>query len=83
MKITLNVDKDLLERVVTITDASTKTKAIDYALREIDRRARLVEVLAEGTRATSEELKEMFDPASDPMALRVAEAPASSYGKKK
>lgn len=82
MKITLNVDKDLLERVVEITGASTKTKAIDYALREIDRRARLVEVLAEGTGATSEELKEMFDPASDPMALRVAEAPATGYGGK-
>ncbi len=73
MKMTINVDEALLDRVVEITGASTKTEAITIALREVDRRARLVEVLREGTGATSEELKDMFDPASDPTALRVAE----------
>jgi Arc/MetJ family transcription regulator len=45
MKLTINLDEKLLDRVVTITGASTKTEAITLALREIDRRARLVEVL--------------------------------------
>ena len=73
MKLTINLDEALLDRVVEITEATTKTEAITIALREVDRRARLVEVLREGTGATAEELKEMFDPASDPTALRVAE----------
>ncbi|MEM7600835.1 MAG: type II toxin-antitoxin system VapB family antitoxin [Verrucomicrobiota bacterium] len=73
MKLTINVDEALLDRVVEITEAATKTEAITIALREVDRRARLVEVLREGTGASSEELKTMFDPASDPTALRVAE----------
>jgi Arc/MetJ family transcription regulator len=77
MKLTINLDEKLLDRVVTITGASTKTEAITLALREIDRRARLVEVLREGLDATPDELKNMFDPASDPLALRVAERPTS------
>jgi hypothetical protein len=76
MKITLNVDGELLDRVVKSTGSKTKTAAIDLALREIDRRARLTEVLNEGLGMTPEELSDMFDPASDPMTLRVAEDPA-------
>ncbi|MCB1229194.1 MAG: type II toxin-antitoxin system VapB family antitoxin [Verrucomicrobiae bacterium] len=77
MKLTINVDEALLDRVVEITEAASKTEAITIALREIDRRARLVDVLREGLGASTEELKEMFDPASDPSALRVAESSAS------
>ncbi|MCB1077912.1 MAG: type II toxin-antitoxin system VapB family antitoxin [Verrucomicrobiae bacterium] len=73
MKITLNIDEDLLDRVVEITGSSTKTEAIHYALREIDRKARLVSVLREGLGASPDELKTMFDTASDPTMLRVAE----------
>ncbi len=74
MKLTINVDEALLDRVVEITEATNKTEAIHIALREVDRRARLVEVLREGLGASTEELKEMFDSASDPTLLRVAEA---------
>ncbi len=76
MKITLNVDSELLDRVVKSTGSKTKTAAIDLALREMDRRARLTEVLNEGLGMTPEELSGMFDPASDPMTLRAAEDPA-------
>ncbi|MGB0335255.1 MAG: type II toxin-antitoxin system VapB family antitoxin [Opitutales bacterium] len=76
MKITLNVDEALLERVVKCTGSKTKTAAIDYALREMDRRARLTEVLNEGLEMSPDELANMFDPASDPMTLRAAEDPA-------
>ena len=75
MKITLNVDEALLDRVVKSTGSKTKTAAIDLALREMDRRARLTEVLNEGLGMTPEELSDMFDPASDPMTLRAAEDP--------
>ncbi|MDF1825295.1 MAG: type II toxin-antitoxin system VapB family antitoxin [Verrucomicrobiales bacterium] len=73
MKITINLDESLLDDVVRITGAGTKTEAVTIALREVVRRARLVEVLRKGTGASPGELKDMFDPASDPMALRVAE----------
>lgn len=76
MKITLNVDDALLERVVESTGSKTKTAAIDLALREMDRRARLTETLSNGSGVHGEALANMFDPESDPMALRAAEDPA-------
>lgn len=76
MKLTLNVDGPLLDRVVKSTRAKTKTAAIDVALREMDRRARLTETLNKGLGMSPEELANSFDPASDPMTLRAAEDPA-------
>jgi hypothetical protein len=76
MKITLNIDGALLDRVVKSTGSKTKTSAIDLALREMDRRAHLQEALNEGLGMTPDELENMFDPASDPMTLRAAEDPA-------
>ncbi len=73
MKITLNVDANLLRRVVKSTGSKTKTAAIDYALREMDRRARLTEVLGRGSGLSGDALATLFDPASDPVALRAAE----------
>lgn len=75
MKITLNVDDALLDRVVESTGAKTKTAAIDFALREVDRRAELTKVLARGSGLSGEALANLFDPASDPAKLRVAEDP--------
>ncbi|MFT4637650.1 MAG: Arc/MetJ family transcription regulator [Verrucomicrobiales bacterium] len=83
MKYTLNIDDVLLERVVKVTGAATKTEAIHLALREIDRKARLVEVLREGTGAAEEALREMFDPVADPLAMRVAETPETYRIRKK
>lgn len=80
MKITLNVDSELLDRVVKSTGSKTKTAAIDLALREMDRHAELVRLLKEGSGVEGEELANLFDPASDPMTLRVAEDP-SRYNK--
>jgi hypothetical protein len=82
MRFTLNIDGDLLDRVVEATGSKTKTDAITFALEEVDRRARLRNILREGTGATSDELKRMFDPASDPVSLRVAE-PGAPCGKRK
>ena len=61
MKLTINLDGDLLDRVVAITGSTTKTEAIVFALREVDRRARLLTLLREGLGASADELKSMFD----------------------
>lgn len=66
MKLTVNLDEEVLNNVVKITGATTKTEAIMKALREIERKARLVEVLREGLGASEAELKSMFDPSSAP-----------------
>ena len=79
---TLHIDDALLARVMAATGATSKTKAIDLALREMDRRAKLVEICREGLGLTSEELKDAFDSASLPEdTLRLAEIP-TSYGRK-
>jgi Arc/MetJ family transcription regulator len=48
MKLTLNIDDALLTRVMETTGAKTKTDAIHAALAEVDRRNKLVALLAEG-----------------------------------
>lgn len=73
MKLTIDLDKSLLERVVKLTGARSKTEAITTSLREIDRRGQLIELLRKGTDATESELRNLFDPHSDPVLLRVAE----------
>lgn len=82
MKLTLNIDDDLLERVRMATGAKTKTEAIDYALREIDRRYRLREVLAEDIGLTPDEWRNAFDDAADEEEIaRVAEKPPTYTAK--
>ena len=46
MKLTLNIDDELLERVRETMGAKTKTEAIHLALKEMDRRNKLIELLA-------------------------------------
>ncbi len=81
MKLTLNIDDTLLDRVQLATGAKTKTDAIHYALTEIDRRYRLKELLAEDIGLTPTEWRNAFDPASDvdEPTLKVAEEPVK-YG---
>lgn len=82
MKLTLNIDDDLLERVRLATGAKTKTEAIDYALREIDRRHRLREVLAEDIGLTPEEWRNAFDDTADEEEIaQVAETPTKYTAK--
>ena len=81
MKMTMNVDDALLERVMKATGITSKTKAIDLALREMDRRAELKRLTSEGLGLTAAELREAYDPASDLEELRRVEKPVS-YGRK-
>ena len=65
MKMTMHIDETLLERVMVATGASSKTQAVNLALREIDNRAKLVKLAQAGLGLTATELKDAFDPASD------------------
>ena len=81
MKMTLNIDDGLLERVMEATGASSKTAAIDLALREVDRRANLVRIASEGLGLSSDALKEAIDPAYKIEEVRRLETPVT-YGRK-
>lgn len=81
MKITLNVDASLLDRVMNALGTTNKTKAIDLALREVDRKTKMRALAAEGLGMSAEELANMFDPSYDLKTARAAETPAR-YGKR-
>jgi hypothetical protein len=63
------------------TGATSKTKAIDLALREMDRRAKLVKLASAGLGLSGDELKEAVDPAYNLDNLRRLETPPN-YGRK-
>jgi Arc/MetJ family transcription regulator len=76
----MNIDDDLLKRVVKTTGIKSKTGAVDHALREWDRRYRLKTLLETNLGLTEKELITAFDPSYDVETLRAAESPAE-YGK--
>jgi Arc/MetJ family transcription regulator len=81
MKMTMHIDDGLLERVMAATGATSKTMAVDLALREMDRRAKLARLSTEGLGLTAEELKEAVDPAYDLDEARRRETPVN-YARK-
>jgi len=46
MKMTMHIDEELLANVMEATGATTKTEAVDLALREVSRRVRLRKLMA-------------------------------------
>jgi Arc/MetJ family transcription regulator len=81
MKMTMYIDDELLARVMEATGTTSKTKAIDLALREMDRRAKLIKLSSAGLGLSAGELKETVDPVYDLEALRQSETPIT-YGRK-
>ncbi len=81
MKMTLHIDDGLLARVMEATGAASKTSAIDIALREMDRKAKLVSLATEGLGLGPDELKDAVDPAYDLDEMRKRETPVT-YGRK-
>lgn len=75
MKMTMHIDEGILERVMRWSGAASKTEAVDLALKEMDRKARLAEIGKKGLGLTRAELLEAVDPSYDLMALRLAETP--------
>ena len=81
MKMTLHIDDGLLARVMSATGTDSKTKAIDLALREMDRRAKLMLYTKEGLGLSPAELHDAVDPAYDLEAMRRRDTPVT-YGRK-
>lgn len=84
MKMTMHIDEDVLDRVMKITGAKTKTAAVEIALSEMARRHKMKELFSAGLGLTPDELKNAFDPNSLPeesqRVMLVAEDQAY-YGK--
>ena len=81
MKMTLHIDDALLARVMVATGAASKTKAIDLALREVDRKSTLVRLANAGLGLSPDELRDAVDPAYNLGAERRRKTPVS-YGRK-
>lgn len=77
---TMHIDEGLLSRVMKSTGITSKTKAIDMALREMDRKGKLIELGEAGLGLSVGELREVIDPAYDLEAMRKCEVPVN-YGK--
>ena len=80
---TMHIDDELLARVMEATGATSKTQAIDLALREMDRRAKLIKLTTAGLDLTADELREAVDPSYTLEAMRRREIPASYGGKRR
>lgn len=78
MKMTMHINEELLDRVVEKFGCTSKTEAVEMALREMDRKARFKEVVKAGLGFTPEELKNAVDPDYDVMSMRAAESPNPS-----
>ncbi|MBA2432109.1 MAG: type II toxin-antitoxin system VapB family antitoxin [Chthoniobacterales bacterium] len=78
---TMFIDEKLLARVMKITGIKTKTEAVEFALRETERKAKIARFVATETIA-ADEWRGAFDPAHDLAALRAAEKPASYRNKR-
>lgn len=78
---TMFIDEKLLARVMTLTGLKTKTEAVEFALRETERRGKITRFIATETIA-ADEWREAMDPAYDLTALRAAEKP-KNYGSKR
>ena len=82
MKMTMFIDDGLLARVMEATGTNSKTKAVDLALREMDRKAKLIKLSAAGLGMTPEELKDAVDPAYNLEEMRRRETTVN-YGRKR
>jgi hypothetical protein len=81
MKMTMHIDDQLLDRVVRLTGADSRTEAVDMALREMDRRSRLAEFGRNGLGLTPAELMEAVTPGYDVLEIREREVSASYSGR--
>ena len=89
MKMTMHIDEDTLKEVMKLTGAPSKTAAVEMALKELARKAKLKTILKRGLGLKPGELKKTFPPdyletyrAMPGTDFVVAEAPAR-YGKRR
>jgi Arc/MetJ family transcription regulator len=72
MKMTMHIDEKLLDRVVEKFGCTSKTEAVEMALKEMDRKSRFKEMVKAGLGLSPEELKNAVDPDYDVTGMRVA-----------
>jgi Arc/MetJ family transcription regulator len=82
MKMTMHIDEGLLDRVMKHFGVDSKTKAVELALREMDRKSKLSVLLEKGLGLSAAELRDAIDPNYDLEAMRLAETPPP-YGSKR
>ena len=70
----MELDEQKLRRVMELTGLKTRKEAIDYALSQAERAAKMARLFARPQR-TKNELKNALDPEYDLMALRDQEKP--------
>jgi len=84
MKMTMHIDEDVLDRVMKVTGAKTKTQAVEFALTEMARRHKMKELFSQGLGLTPDQLKAEFAPSAadalDSHGLMVAEDGQAPYG---
>jgi Arc/MetJ family transcription regulator len=74
VKTTVELDEQKLLRVMELTGLKTRKEAIDYALSQAERAAKITR-LFDRPRRTKEELKNALDPDYDLMAQREGDKP--------
>jgi Arc/MetJ-type ribon-helix-helix transcriptional regulator len=74
MKMTMHIDEGLLERVMKLGAFKSKTEAIDFALREAERKSKILKFVADG-KVAGDEWSKSVDPDYNIVALRAAEKP--------
>lgn len=87
MKMTMHIDESVLAEVMDITGATTKTGAVETALKEMARKSKLKKLLRAGMGMTSDEIKasydfSTYDRLNSGETLRVAEKSKVTYGSK-
>lgn len=79
MKMTMHIDEELLQRVMDRFGFVSKTETVEAALKEMERRYKLQELLDEQVEWGENELRDSVVPGYDPLAMRVAES-SGYYG---
>ena len=74
MKMTMNIDEDVLTEVMEITGAKTKTAAVEMALTEMARRRKLGKALRELAEIPGKELAGGYDFAAHESREKVVHA---------
>lgn len=78
---TVHIDEDVLDEVMKVTGASSKTKAVAIALNEMARRSRLKKNLAKGSGVPADQLDRVYDPAS--LAVYRVPEDQAPYGRRR
>ncbi|MGI8603082.1 MAG: type II toxin-antitoxin system VapB family antitoxin [Verrucomicrobiales bacterium] len=79
----MNIDDEMLARVMRATGSRNKTETVHAALRDVDRRHRLLALAERGLGMTSAEIKNIFEPDFGVESREVAKGPRDSASKQK